>query len=133
MRRRRLGEAVLSPGQLRAADGTAVCLGVAAVVSLVALFTAPVAAPILLFLGLAAVRPLETACQSSPGWTRNLMTNYCVLLAVAALTILSIVGGCDRAGWDQATVAVAFWGAFASLWSAQLGRILEKRITGKTG
>jgi len=124
--RTRLGRAVLSPGQRRSAKLTAACLCVAIVVFIVGLFTVPLAAPIFLFLCLAVIGPMTVACQSSPGWVRNLMKAYGGSLVVVGLACLAVAWEGTRAAWDRSAVAVAFWGAVASLLSVPVGKFLEK-------
>ena len=126
MRRTRLGEAVLLPGQRRAANVTAAWLGVTIVAFIVALFAVPLTAPAVLFIGLALIGPMTVACRSPSGSARKLMTAYCVLLAAVGLTCLAFAWCVNRANGEKASVAVAFWGAVASLLSAPVGKLLEK-------
>ncbi len=71
LRRSRVGAAVLSPAALRAARGTVICLAVAAIAAVTALFTPPPAGLGVLFLALALVRPLCAACEAAPGWPQQ--------------------------------------------------------------
>ncbi len=89
----RLGAAILSPAQQRAATVTARCLIAAAVAGAVALLTPPPFACAVLFLSLALSGPVSIACSTTPGWPQWLMAAYAALLASAGLACVVCIQG----------------------------------------
>jgi hypothetical protein len=132
MRWDRLGAALLSPARRLRADWTAVCLAVAAAAGAAALFTPPPTAFAVLFLALALIRPLTTACEAAPGPARKIMGAYAAVLATAGLVCVTCMGVGTEKDQVKVLILLVVGGLFGSLGSAGIARDVEKRFPGKT-
>jgi tetratricopeptide (TPR) repeat protein len=110
----RVGRAVLTPGQQRAARVVAVCLIATAFTAMAALLTRPPVALGILLLVTGVIGPLTVACEAPPGRTRWLMGGYAAVFATlgAASVPFLASGNSDSQGFALVCLLLGMiWGA----------------------